>query len=103
MNDLNSRIEDKIKQALLDIESNGDIVITTNILKSAAEIIRKEVSEIYIGMYFTPREVRFFSQLAYEASENDKMFHSELSCVTGYSEKESKELAEKLDKLTMYW
>ena len=103
MNDINSEIEAKIEASLHQIEINGDIVITTTVLKEAAELIRKEVSDVYVGKYFTPREIRFFSQLAYEASNNKTMFNQELQCLTGYSEKEAAELGKKLSDLTSYW
>jgi hypothetical protein len=103
MDDINTVIESKIREALNQLEKSGDIALVDQTLKDACVLIRESVSEIYCSKYFTPREIRYFSQLAYEASKNESMFQGELQAVTGYDLEESHELGRKINEITAYW
>ena len=103
MKDVDQELKESIKQALLEVEKTGDIVLVSPVLEGVARVIAETTKEAYVGELFTHEELVFFRQLVAEAAHSDKLFCGELQAITGYTKEAVAELLEKLSNLTSYY
>ena len=69
MKDVDQELKESIKQALLEVEKTGDIVLVSPVLEGVARVIAETTKEAYVGELFTHEELVFFRQLVAEAAQ----------------------------------